>query len=35
MAERDPSESLARLTFIATMAGAAVAIGVAVLWILL
>lgn len=35
MAERDPAESLARLTFVITMAGAAVAIGVAVLWILM
>ena len=38
MAERDPADpahALARFTFMVTMAGAAVAIGVAILWVLL
>ena len=38
MAERDPADpahALARLTFVVTMAGAAVAIGVAIVWVLL
>jgi len=35
MAERDPAESLMRLTFWATIGGAVVAIGAAVAWILL
>lgn len=35
MAERDPADSLMRLTFWATIGGAVVAIGVAIAWVLL
>lgn len=35
MAQRDPAEGLARLTFIATMLCAVVAIAAAILWVLL
>lgn len=35
MAELDPADSLARLTFWATIGGAVVGIGVAIAWILL
>ncbi len=34
MAEHDPAEALARFTFLATIGGAIVCIGVAVAWVL-
>jgi hypothetical protein len=33
--DEDPAQTLARMTFLITMAGAAIAIGVALFWVIL